>query len=397
MLRSCGFCGHCLQRDSQHHRELLAHRSQRHPQVLIAAYGPCSVASCRVPCRPGQAGWPDAHRAAPTARPRSMLIGMLVGWAGNYVFGTPKHLRRHIVVASGFGTRGKLVPAGSLHSGTTLCSLPGTSACCRMGPRAAHRHPFTHTLPTLLPSAALLVCTGNVQSLPMMIVTSVCNSESLPFWKALGSQCAATGNAYVSVGLAVISLFNCEPRPPGLRAWGAERLRQRALHIAGWCARLHRECQASDMGATAAPDCLQTLWPMGSSESGPMPAAMSAASHLAPAAKATRSARTQGWAQQDVVLARHKRQQAVPWPSPLLVRPSCMPWRAAPAARLSAGCSHSAAAAPLRGRPALAAQSAPYPQQQSRGRSSPASRSCRRRVPLHPETGSSGRRQRRGW
>ncbi|KAL4437035.1 hypothetical protein ABPG75_004174 [Micractinium tetrahymenae] len=48
---------------------------------------------------------------------------------------------------------------------------------------------------------------GNMNSLPLLIVASVCNQEHMPFYQVLGAQCTSVGWAYVAVGSAATQML----------------------------------------------------------------------------------------------------------------------------------------------------------------------------------------------
>lgn len=49
---------------------------------------------------------------------------------------------------------------------------------------------------------------GNINTIPLLVVASLCQSDSLMFRQVLGSQCSTVGIAYVAVGMAVGSVFH---------------------------------------------------------------------------------------------------------------------------------------------------------------------------------------------
>jgi len=81
----------------------------------------------------------------------SIFLGALLGFAGSYAVRTPPHLRRTVVVASSI---------------------------------------------------------GNINTIPLLVVASLCQSDDLMFSEVLGSTCSTKGIAYVAVGMAVGSVFH---------------------------------------------------------------------------------------------------------------------------------------------------------------------------------------------
>lgn len=82
-----------------------------------------------------------------------MGLGMALGWLVTEATGVPKHLRYHVIAASGF---------------------------------------------------------ANLNSLPLMVTAAVCNQERMPFHEALGPRCTTVGFGYVALSLAVNQIVNCE-------------------------------------------------------------------------------------------------------------------------------------------------------------------------------------------
>ena len=81
----------------------------------------------------------------------SILLGAALGFAGSYAVRTPAHLRRTVVVASSI---------------------------------------------------------GNINTIPLLVVASLCQSDDLMFNEVLGNTCSTKGIAYVAVGMAVGSVFH---------------------------------------------------------------------------------------------------------------------------------------------------------------------------------------------
>ena len=49
---------------------------------------------------------------------------------------------------------------------------------------------------------------GNINTIPLLVVASLCQSDSLMFRQVLGGGCSTVGIAYVAVGMAVGSVFH---------------------------------------------------------------------------------------------------------------------------------------------------------------------------------------------
>ena len=81
----------------------------------------------------------------------SILLGAALGYAGSYLVRTPPQLRRTVVVASSI---------------------------------------------------------GNINTIPLLVVASLCQSDDLMFNEVLGNTCSTRGIAYVAVGMAVGSVFH---------------------------------------------------------------------------------------------------------------------------------------------------------------------------------------------
>jgi predicted permease len=81
----------------------------------------------------------------------SIFLGAALGFAGSYAVRTPAHLRRTVVVASSI---------------------------------------------------------GNINTIPLLVVASLCQSDDLMFNEVLGNTCSTKGIAYVAVGMAVGSVFH---------------------------------------------------------------------------------------------------------------------------------------------------------------------------------------------
>ena len=81
----------------------------------------------------------------------SIFLGAALGLVGSYALRTPPHLRRTVVVASSI---------------------------------------------------------GNINTIPLLVVASLCQSDDLMFFEVLGKQCSTQGIAYVAVGMAVGSVFH---------------------------------------------------------------------------------------------------------------------------------------------------------------------------------------------
>ena len=120
---------------------------------------------------------PCGFDTLPPARARcSNVFGMILGWLANWLAGTPRPLRHHVVAAAGF---------------------------------------------------------GNLNAMPLLIVSAICQHSSLPFQQSeqaadrqrvlplvltlsaaaavvLGDQCTSVGFGYVAVGTAATQIFTCE-------------------------------------------------------------------------------------------------------------------------------------------------------------------------------------------
>ena len=81
----------------------------------------------------------------------SIFLGAALGFAGSYAVRTPAHLRRTVVVASSI---------------------------------------------------------GNINTIPLLVVASLCQSDDLMFNEVLGNTCSTKGIAYVAVGMAIGSVFH---------------------------------------------------------------------------------------------------------------------------------------------------------------------------------------------
>lgn len=137
----------------------------------------------------------------PTPWPRSNVLGMICGWLSNWLAGTPRTLRYHVVAAAGFGNLNSL----PLLIATAICnqdSLPFQQGepwrardACPTAP-----HPLCRSAP------ALFALTGqkavNDSLLYFLLVSPA----------VLKEQCSSVGYGYVAVGTAATQMFTCEPR-----------------------------------------------------------------------------------------------------------------------------------------------------------------------------------------
>ncbi len=123
----------------------------------------------------------------------------------------------------------------------------------------------TRTPPHLRRHVIVATGLGNLNQLPLMLVTSVCADPKLLFAAALGPSCTDTGIAYVVVGMAIASIFHhavsyhlLKPRPwvRRRRARGARLGAAHADPLHAGSSRgvletyLSRACCAPPLGAT---------------------------------------------------------------------------------------------------------------------------------------------------
>lgn len=106
----------------------------------------CRNSSLAAACMCAAVSDSSAHVAA-----RSVLGGLGLGWVLGHAVKTPRHLRRHVIVATGL---------------------------------------------------------GNVNQLPLMLVTSMCSDKGALFYSSMGDTCSDDGLAYTVVGMAVASIFH---------------------------------------------------------------------------------------------------------------------------------------------------------------------------------------------
>ena len=168
--------------------------------------------------------WLQAH--APGRRPslpRSIFVGLLIGWAVAALLRTPRQFRSHALAAIAFGNvcLTSLVYFCCTQSSLSLHASLASLLCCALLPWllcAAAVHPAAAWVLRMsafaapgqgsaqrarpVPAAASLAPALQVGNLPLVFVGPLCRDQRAVFFRSLGDSCEHKSIAYIAFDIA---------------------------------------------------------------------------------------------------------------------------------------------------------------------------------------------------